>query len=749
MKKNYFIILSALIFCVAFSTHLGLAFAQENAPLSNVNFPIQELGNCANKQECKAYCDIDANMRICLDFAEKQGLFSERKIEKDRKIFEIMETMKGPGGCANKTECDIYCSQPEHMEECIIFGKKHGLIPPEELKEAEQVLKAIKKGLKPLPCGGKQECDIYCSQPEHIEECVAFGEAAGFISPEEAEMIRKTGGKGPGGCQGKEECDAFCQNPDNMQECMEFGLKYGFMSPEEEKNTRMTLNAIKKGFKPPACRSKEECDIYCSQPEHMEECIAFGEAAGFISNEEANRAKNMDKMDMGPGPGGCQGDQECKEFCDNPENMKECLEFAIRAGLISEEEAERIKKMDEMDMGPGPGGCQTREQCDTYCQNPDNMQECMEFGKKMGLVEHQEFERMERMSLEIQHNGPGGCQTPQECKTYCDNPENMEECIKFSEKMGLMKPAEAGVIRMLGPEGPGGPGGCIGREECKKYCMEPEHTEECINFFLEEKIMIPEDANRMREMRQMAPPMQMMPDSMMPNDMIEHHDDMMQYPDAMMSDDEKHQIMMPDNMISHDMMPMMPFDMENMPIEKLMEFMPPEMIEKLKNLPPEEIEKVIRTFKLETMPLIEQNISIEHKMQMDYPPMEYDEKMRQIQIQTQMQTQMYPQILQQDNMPMIMPDNMMPSSDGMMSGENKMPMMMPDNMMPYPNDMILHDDNMMQYPPSPDNTMPSPDNTYQEPMYQEPKSEPQLEPEPQTFFDNTKQFLANLINIIK
>jgi hypothetical protein len=90
---------------------------------------------------------------------------------------------------------------------------------------------------------------------------------------------------------------------------------------------------------------------------------------------------------MGPGPGGCQGDQECKEFCDNPENMKECLEFAVKAGLISEEEAKRIKKMDEMDMGPGPGGCQTREQCDSYCQNPDNMRECMEFGKKMGIVD--------------------------------------------------------------------------------------------------------------------------------------------------------------------------------------------------------------------------------------------------------------------------------------------------------------------------------------------------------------------------
>ena len=630
MKKNYFIILSALIFCLAFSAHLGIAIAQENAPLSSVNFPIPELGNCANKQECKAYCNIDENMRQCLNFAEKQGLFSEKKIEKDRKILEIMETTKGPGGCANKIECDMFCRNPENVEECIIFGKEHGLIPPEEIKEAEGALKAIRKGFKPPPCQGKEECDIYCSQPEHMEKCIAFGEAAGFISKEDAKMVRKTEGKGPGDCRGKQECDAYCQNPDNMQECMEFGLKYGLMNPEEEKGTRMMLEAMRKGFKPPPCNGKEECDIYCSQPEHMEECIAFGEAAGFIDHEEANRAKEMRKMgmDMGPGPGNCQSEQECKEFCDNPENMKECLEFAVKAGLISEDEAGKIKKMDEMDMGPGPGGCQTREQCDTYCQNPDNMRECMEFGKKMGIVDSREFERMEKMSHEIQHNGPGGCQTPQECKTYCDNSENMEECIKFNAKMGLMKPAEAEVIRRLGPEGQGGPGGCIGREECKKYCMEPEHTEECIDFFLEQKIMMPEDANRMREIRQIAPPMQIMPDNMMP------------------------------------------FDIENMPIEKIMELMPPEMKEKFKDFPQEEIKKAITTYKMETMLLPERDIRDIRDMPMMEQgiPMQYDEKM-----QMQMQTQMF----QENRMPMIMPDNMMPN-DMIMPEKREIRIMPPD-----------------------------------------------------------------------
>jgi hypothetical protein len=380
----------------------------------------------------------------------------------------------------------------------------------------------------------------------------------------------------------------------------------------------------------------------------------------------------------------------------------------------------------------------------------------MEFGKKMGIVDHQEFETMERMSDEMMHNGPGGCQSPQECKTYCDNPKNMEECIKFSEKMGLMKPAEADVIRMLRPEGPGGPGGCQDKEKCKEYCMNPEHIEECLDFFLEQKIMLPEDADRMREIREMAPPMQMMPrDDMMPDDMMEHRDDMM-------FGNERHPIMMPDNMI--------PFDIENMPLEKIMELLPPDMREKLESLPPEEIKKAITTYKMETMLLPERD------MPMMEPgiPMEYEPRTG-FQIQTQMQ------------MPMIMPDNMMPNDD-MMLWQDKMPMLMPDNMMPdqqyimphheimpgeimndeykmpmiMPDNMILRDEVIIDNKII-ENEMPmiQPylevqnfyDTEFIEPMRQidsmeptEPMEQMEPKPEPQTFL-NIKQFLANIVGV--
>ena len=61
-----------------------------------------------------------------------------------------------PPACRNKKQCDSYCASPEHMEECLTFAEAAGFIPPEELDEAKKVLEAIKKGVKPPACRGKK-----------------------------------------------------------------------------------------------------------------------------------------------------------------------------------------------------------------------------------------------------------------------------------------------------------------------------------------------------------------------------------------------------------------------------------------------------------------------------------------------------------------------------------------------------------------------------------------------------------------
>ena len=334
MNKKYF-------FALATVTVLGGALIVFASP-SNIQYPVEELDNCASETACRVYCDNSANAEACLNFAEKNNLMTTDEVRTARKFLQVGS---GPGGCTTKGSCETYCDSIEHMDECISFAEKNNLIPPEELEEAKKVQAAIRRGIKPPPCGNKKQCDIYCNEPEHMEVCITFGIEAGFIQGEELEDVQKMlaavkRGVKPPPCKGKEECDEYCALPDNMETCMIFALEAGFMPEEERADAQKMLAALKKGVKPPACQGREECDIYCAEENHFEECLNFAEAAGFMSSEEAEMARKTG----GKGPGGCKGKEECENFCDNPDNQETCFNFAKENGLIPEEDIQRMEE---------------------------------------------------------------------------------------------------------------------------------------------------------------------------------------------------------------------------------------------------------------------------------------------------------------------------------------------------------------------------------------------------------------------
>jgi hypothetical protein len=197
-KISYFLILITGILVTNMMTSSANA---QTTP--GISYPVVELGNCSDKAACKTYCDKSENVDACLSFAEKNNLMSKDEI-KTAKNFK-KTGMVGPGGCKGKDECKSYCGNPEHMDECITFAEKNGMMSGEKLDEAKKVKAAIAKGIKPPACGGKEACDAYCSSAEHMDECVRFGEEAGVISKEDAEKIRKTGGKGQGKGQGGQQ----------------------------------------------------------------------------------------------------------------------------------------------------------------------------------------------------------------------------------------------------------------------------------------------------------------------------------------------------------------------------------------------------------------------------------------------------------------------------------------------------------------------------------------------------------------
>jgi len=340
-----FSVLFALVLAAGLIGGALFVSAHTEHGLEDIQFPVQALGGCADVEGCAAYCDEPEHVSACIDFATENGLMDKREADR-AKAFLALGVIEGPGGCSSEDECATYCDEIGHIRECLDFAALHDLMLDEDLEEAERVLAALEAG-EALPggCTNKGDCEAYCEDDGHLNECLAFALAAGFVTADEAEIARKTGGKGPGGCR-RDECEAYCEDPAHGESCMRFALEHDILPPEELAEVEQILRALESGVAMPDCRGSQECDAYCTEPAHAEECLDFAVAAGFMDKEEAGRARHMMDAGLAEGPGGCRGVEKCEAYCIDPAHTKECLEFALQAGLISDEEFGHVMEME-------------------------------------------------------------------------------------------------------------------------------------------------------------------------------------------------------------------------------------------------------------------------------------------------------------------------------------------------------------------------------------------------------------------
>ena len=342
LRTNINLALSvALIISALFISYALIAQATSE---EDIVYPIAELGNCKNKAECKTYCDQPKNLDACLDFAEEHNLIPEDELEQARNFADMGGV--GPGGCTSKDSCETYCEDIDNMDECLDFAVENNLMPPEELEEALKVQAALAGGATlPGGCRTKDECEDYCEggDSSRMKECIAFAEAAGFIPEdelEEAKMVLAAIERGaqPPPCRGREACDAYCAEPNNFEQCITFAEAAGFMSPEELAMARKTG-----GKGPGGCRGRE-CEDFCEKEENMPVCIEFAIENGMMSAEDAEMARKTG----GKGPGNCKGKEECENFCQDPVNQEVCFNFAKEHGLISEEDLRQMGEGKQM-----------------------------------------------------------------------------------------------------------------------------------------------------------------------------------------------------------------------------------------------------------------------------------------------------------------------------------------------------------------------------------------------------------------
>jgi len=455
--------------------------------VSDITYPVGELGNCESREACKTYCDDPANVNACISFGKQQNLISSVNPRANlAAVGENGET--GPGGCENREACHTYCDESANAEECFTFGKEHGLITAEQEKKFEQKKKideVLKSGGGPGGCTSPEACKTYCSDSANLKECVTFGKANGLLSPDEASRMEKQGFKavvhddeergprpgklddnfeGPGNCKGPDECRKYCDDPVNQETCISYGVEHGFMSKEEGERARKMVNQTGPG----GCRG-QECKAYCDDPAHREECITHAEENGFMTKEKAMHAREMRKIEEQGGPGGCKGPDECRAYCEDQEaHGEECFQFGKEHNLINPDQQQRFEEgkmlRAKIQENGGPGGCTSPEGCKDFCSDPNNIEECNDFSVKQGAISPEQAQmRLEKFSRQA----PG-----------FDEQGRPVEGGPFDPRM--RRPEGDGFMPPRGGQGEDGqpfarPDGCTTKEECEDVCkVNPE-----------------------------------------------------------------------------------------------------------------------------------------------------------------------------------------------------------------------------------------------------------------------------------
>ena len=217
----FFVLLS--LFFVLTTVYAQTENLPENAPydeLSDLTFPISELGNCASAGECMSHCDDPVNNATCIDYAKTHGFYEDDPLLASAD--EFWKDAEDVLGCNSGESCFDFCSQDVNLEQCDLFAKDHdmpiggflqGPFKPEFLEIARQV----------LGCDSTSSCKNFCDDPANIDSCGDFAHRVGLL-----------GGQttiGPGGCTTPETCGNFCQDPNNFSSCSVFAPGGGFTGP--------------------------------------------------------------------------------------------------------------------------------------------------------------------------------------------------------------------------------------------------------------------------------------------------------------------------------------------------------------------------------------------------------------------------------------------------------------------------------------------------------------------------------------
>lgn len=298
MKKSLFL---SVIFLLAFF------LLRSNTVFAQAVYPVPELGNCRDANECYLYCQLPQNTPACWSYGKyilhKQVLAeSDEDLAKKHGItFPIAEL----GNCANINQCKAYCDNPSNHDACMSFAKKKGF-HKEVGDQSGGNPELLASARSELGCDSETSCQALCEQPTNRERCMAFAQKHGLGRPPPDKVQLLQAAQAELGCTSMETCRATCEQ--QKDKCMEFARKHGLGGGPSGGSQQQG---------PGGCNSEETCRAYCQT--HPDECKGFAATSG-----DANYSGSYKQGDY-LGPGGCKTEEECKNYCSS--HPSECPGF--------------------------------------------------------------------------------------------------------------------------------------------------------------------------------------------------------------------------------------------------------------------------------------------------------------------------------------------------------------------------------------------------------------------------------------
>lgn len=205
---------------------LGDESPEDKLALLGITFPVTELGNCATLNECRAYCDQEANKPACRTFAQTKKLTSKEI---------IIDKARSELGCSTVETCKVFCSEERSKGTCQTFAKKYHL----RMVARDTMLEAARTE---LGCTTREQCKALCALPENGERCETLGKKFGKVSVRE-QLVERA--KTELGCTSFASCRTFCQDKTNRDACRNFGAAVRTLQNKTNKDCGTPLECRK------------------------------------------------------------------------------------------------------------------------------------------------------------------------------------------------------------------------------------------------------------------------------------------------------------------------------------------------------------------------------------------------------------------------------------------------------------------------------------------------------------------------